>query len=208
MSRMRVSDADRDRVAEVLREAAAEGRITLDELEERLDLVYAAKTYADLEPITADLPTASTAPAPPVGPPATAARTPDRRAGDGEALVIQAQGDSVTRKGRWRVPGRIEVNGKYGRTRLDFREAEFSTEVVEVHVDASWGEGDLILPEGATAQVDADASWFGTLRSSVDSIRRPPNPHFVVTGKCQGGSLKVRYKSSSSWSGLWEGLGL
>jgi hypothetical protein len=53
---LRASDADRDRVAEVLREAAAYGRISLDELDERLDLVYAAKTYGELEPVTRDLP--------------------------------------------------------------------------------------------------------------------------------------------------------
>jgi hypothetical protein len=44
---MRASDADQDRAAEVLREAAAEGRLSMDELNERLDLIYAAKTYAN-----------------------------------------------------------------------------------------------------------------------------------------------------------------
>ena len=55
---MRASDADRDRAAELLREAAAEGRLSLDALDERLDLIYAAKTYAELAPVTADLPSA------------------------------------------------------------------------------------------------------------------------------------------------------
>src|SRR5437899_9080818 len=54
---MRASDADRERVAEVLRTAAAEGRLRLDELDERLATVYAARTYAELEPVTHDLPT-------------------------------------------------------------------------------------------------------------------------------------------------------
>src|SRR5690242_7901598 len=57
---MRASDADRERVANVLREAAGDGRLTMDELDERLDAVYAAKTYAELEPITHDLPSAGT----------------------------------------------------------------------------------------------------------------------------------------------------
>ena len=55
LSRMRISDADRHRVAEVLRQAAGEGRLELDELDERLELTFSAKTYADLIPITADL---------------------------------------------------------------------------------------------------------------------------------------------------------
>ena len=55
-SQLRISDADRHKVAELLREAAGEGRIDLDELDERLESTYAAKTYGDLVPITIDLP--------------------------------------------------------------------------------------------------------------------------------------------------------
>jgi hypothetical protein len=53
---LRISDTDRDRAAEVLREAHAEGRISVDELDERLTSVYNAKTFADLVPVTRDLP--------------------------------------------------------------------------------------------------------------------------------------------------------
>src|ERR1700677_971578 len=53
---LRASDADRERIAEKVREAAGDGRLTMDELDERLDAVYAAKTYAELVPITHDLP--------------------------------------------------------------------------------------------------------------------------------------------------------
>lgn len=52
----RASDADRDRVASALREHCGEGRISIDELEERLEAVYAAKTLGDLQRVTADLP--------------------------------------------------------------------------------------------------------------------------------------------------------
>ena len=55
-SLMRVSDSDREQAAAVLREAAGHGRITMDELDERLELAYAAKTYADLMAVTRDLP--------------------------------------------------------------------------------------------------------------------------------------------------------
>ena len=60
---MRISDADRHRVAEVLREAASGRVLELDELDERLELTFSAKTYADLVPITADLHAVSHAPA-------------------------------------------------------------------------------------------------------------------------------------------------
>jgi hypothetical protein len=68
-SRMRISDADRHRVAEVLRQAAGEGRLDFDELDERLELTFGAKTYADLIPITADL-----YPMPPQHPPTVSGR--------------------------------------------------------------------------------------------------------------------------------------
>src|SRR5687767_15961189 len=63
---LRASDADREQVAAVLRRAAGEGRLELAELDERLAAVYAARTYADLEPITRDLPVEGESPKPPV----------------------------------------------------------------------------------------------------------------------------------------------
>ena len=69
-SQLRISDDDRHKVAEVLREAAGEGRIDFEELDQRLDATYAARTYADLVPITLDLPvqTAAQLPAQPARP--------------------------------------------------------------------------------------------------------------------------------------------
>jgi hypothetical protein len=75
MDGMRVSDADRERYAEVLRSAFAEGRLTDAELEERLRSAYAARTGADLEPLVADLPAAGLAPIRPASePPSSSAR--------------------------------------------------------------------------------------------------------------------------------------
>ncbi|GAA4606486.1 DUF1707 domain-containing protein [Actinoallomurus liliacearum] len=53
---IRASDADRDRVAAALREHCAQGRIGVDELNERLDLAYRARTLGDLQKVTSDLP--------------------------------------------------------------------------------------------------------------------------------------------------------
>ncbi|WP_346776196.1 DUF1707 domain-containing protein, partial [Streptomyces sp. SID10115] len=57
-SALRASDADRDRTADILREALAEGRLTADEHAERIDGVYRAKTMAELQPLVRDLPAA------------------------------------------------------------------------------------------------------------------------------------------------------
>ena len=74
MSELRISDADRDRVADRLRLAAAEGRLSSDELEERLEAAFTARTDAELAPLTADLPV----PAAGVAPRGLARRLPAR----------------------------------------------------------------------------------------------------------------------------------
>src|SRR5687768_8154251 len=75
-SMLRISDNDRQKVAEVLRDAAGEGRIDLEELDERLELTWGAKTYADLVPITADLHLPAQLPAHPQPAPSPVRRTP------------------------------------------------------------------------------------------------------------------------------------
>jgi Flp pilus assembly protein TadB len=53
---LRASDADRERVADRLRHATAEGRLLAEELEERLGDVFSARTYGELDAVVADLP--------------------------------------------------------------------------------------------------------------------------------------------------------
>jgi hypothetical protein len=73
---LRASDLDRQKVAELLHEAAAQGRLTLDELQERLATVYAARTYRDLEPVLRDLSGSAAASLAPVLPSREKAITP------------------------------------------------------------------------------------------------------------------------------------
>jgi len=99
---LRASDADRERIANVLREAAGDGRLTMAELDERLDAVYAAKTYAELEPITHDLPATGTDYAPAVSPGVGA--DPARFGGVGSSSGAVAILGGFSRKGDWVVP--------------------------------------------------------------------------------------------------------
>ncbi|MUL42210.1 DUF1707 domain-containing protein [Streptomonospora sp. PA3] len=186
---MRASDGDRDRVARILQDAVAEGRITLDELGERLDRTYRARTYADLAPITADLPAAQAAPPSPVP-----RRTAAPGAGAPAPLVIRSTAGTVVRRGNWRVPQRVEVSNPYGDTRLDFHEATLLAGTVDVLVHCPWGHAKIVLPDGATAVAGVDTSWFGSFDSAVPDTPAPPAPHFRITGNVKGGALKVRYR--------------
>src|SRR6266545_879503 len=138
---LRASDADRERVAEILRRAAAEGRLSLDELDERLSAVYAAKTYADLVPVTHDLPVAGTGiPVPMV----------DNRIGGhptsrGGVAIL----GGFSRKGPWVVPELFTAVAFWGGAQLDLREARFETAEVELRLFAVMGGFEVILPEEA-----------------------------------------------------------
>jgi hypothetical protein len=135
-SQLRISDADRHQVAEVLREAAGEGRIDLEELDQRLEATYAARTYADLVPITLDLPAQPTTSA--LARPA--ASHPPARASEERHLAILS---GLERKGVWTVPARLTVNCFMGGADLDFRRAQFSAPEVVLTINAVMGGADI-----------------------------------------------------------------
>lgn len=78
---IRLTHADRDAVAEVLREAYSKGQLDDEEFEERIDLTMRAKVGADLAPLTEDLGVSTTG-----GPHGSAPATEERRANDKEPL--------------------------------------------------------------------------------------------------------------------------
>ena len=130
-SRLRISDADRHQVAEVLREAAGEGRIDFEELDQRLEATYAARTYADLVPIILDLPDLRQAPSVPAQPgPVTEERH----------LAILS---GLERKGVWTVPARMTVICFMGGADLDLRRAQFAAREVLITVNAVMGGADI-----------------------------------------------------------------
>ncbi len=138
-SQLRISDQDRHQVAEVLREAAGEGRIDLDELDQRLDATYAARTYADLVPITLDLPSAA------------ATHLPSRAAAASPSPVVPGPAaerhlailGGVERKGVWVMPQHLTVNAFLGGADLDLREAQFAAREVTLTINAIMGGADI-----------------------------------------------------------------
>lgn len=170
---MRASDADREAVVEQLREAAAEGRIDLDELDSRLGLALAAKTRGELVPLTDDL-----GPAEPES---------------GEPLTVKGGVQGAERTGRWKVPPRILAHGGLGGVRLDFSQTECRLREVEVDVNAGVARVVLVVPVGWKADTDAVDLSFGRLKNKTSGAHMPGTPVLRITGTCGMGRVHIRH---------------
>jgi hypothetical protein len=171
---MRVSDADRDAVVERLREAAAEGRLDLDELDARLDQALTAKTYADLDLLTADLP------------------QPD----PGEPLVLKGGLNGEGRTGRWQVPARITAYGGMGGVKLDFTQAECRLSEVEVDVHGQQAGVKIIIPDGWATETTRVERGLGGFKDKTTPDRLPGTPLIRITGTGGMGGVVVRHPNS------------
>jgi hypothetical protein len=183
---VRMSDADREAVAERLRTAVGEGRLTLDEFEQRVSGVLAARTFAEVEPYVADLPGG------PVVPPAP------------EHAALRTVASSLKRSGRWVVARRLQVDAKAGSVKLDFTEALIAHRVVEIELNVSAGSTTLVVPRGASVDIDNVEMIAGSarVRGVPTSPMAGPGLHFVVRGKQRAGSLVVRYQRHF-WRWRW-----
>jgi hypothetical protein len=173
-----MSDTDRERVAERLRTAVGEGRLTLDEFEQRLSGVLAARTFAEVEPFVADLPGGPALPPTP------------------EQAELRTTAATLKRRGSWVVPRRLQVVARAGSVKLDFTEALIAHPVVEIDLNVTAGSTWLVLPRGASVDIDDVEMIAGSAR--VRGVPTSQNPgfqtHFVVRGKQRAGSLVVRYQ--------------
>jgi hypothetical protein len=186
-SLMRVSDSDRERAADVLREAAGHGRITMDELDERLELTYAAKTYADLAAVTRDLP--GPAQAPSAVQPAMAGRI----GGTPRSKFSVAIMSGARRMGRWVVPRNYVGVAVMGGIELDLREAQFSEPEVTIHAYTLMGGIEITVPE----DVDVDVSGFafmGGFDHNASGPGVPGAPRVRIIGFALMGGVDVRRK--------------
>jgi hypothetical protein len=178
-ARMRVSDADRHKVAEILRDAAAEGRIDIEELDERLESTYAAKTYGDLVPITSDLPVprAAGSPAPrpqPAQPSVPAARY------DSSIAVL----GGVSRRGLWEVGPTHTAFAMMAGIDLDLREARFTSRETVINANAFWAGIDIIVNEHTHVIVEGVGIMgaFDQARDKVEPNVGPDSPTVRVKG--------------------------
>ncbi|MFJ3227135.1 DUF1707 domain-containing protein [Streptomyces sp. NPDC086783] len=193
---LRASDADRERVAEQLRDALAEGRLDMEEFEERLEATYRARTYGELAPITRDLPGAdAVAPVFPAGVPAERGGWGERIVGgEGSSSWGVAVLSGFERKGRWTVPRRFTAFTFMGGGDLDLREANFAEREVVVHCVAVMGGVNILVPPGVEVVVRG-VGVMGGFDHREDGVPGDPGaPRVVVTGFAFWGGVGVERK--------------
>jgi hypothetical protein len=193
---LRVSHEDRDAVAERLRVAAGDGRLSAEELDERLESALTARTYAELDVLVTDLPdTASSATV------ATAAGVPVEAR---DVVRVERKDGSVEHAGRGVVPRRMEIKVRDGSARLDFTQAIISESLFEVDVAMRDGKVVLTVPPGVL--VDADEVKLRDGRVKHKEGWLPPAPvrlQVRVTGQLRDGSVVIRGPKRSFWGWLF-----
>jgi Domain of unknown function (DUF1707) len=154
-SELRASHEDRDRVVEMLRVSAGDGRLTAEELDERLELAMTARTYGELARLVADLPAAG-----------SVAGAPAPRVKD--VIRFDCGSGHAKRDGRWVVPQRIEARVRSGQLQLDFTQAVITRPLLQLDADVRSGHIILVTMPGIVVDTDDVA-----VRSGQVKVRAP-----------------------------------
>lgn len=196
-AQLRCSDVDRERVAEALRSAAEDGRLTLSELEERLEATFQARTYGDLQPITRDLPQGPY-PIPGNQPQrqwSTQSQPAERPMTDAPASRserISAILAEEKRAGRWEVPQRIDVMVVCGSAELDFSDAIVRSNEVVISGAVVLGQLKILVPEGVDVRMETSANILGERKSKLRAPVTPGGPVYRVKSLLVLGEIQVR----------------
>lgn len=198
---LRASDADREQVAERLRDALAEGRLDMEEFGERLEATYKARTYRELEPITRDLPGAGVA-APvslvkqPL--PAGAVDWPARIGGQATSTWGVGVMSGFQRKGRWTAPRRFTCVAFWGGGEIDLREAHFEAGEIVVNCVAIMGGVNVIVPPGVEVVVRGIGIMGGFDHGQEGVPGDPGAPRVVLSGFAFWGGVGVDRKQTKA----------
>jgi hypothetical protein len=205
---LRVSHEDRDQVAEALRVAAGDGRLSSDELDERLERALTARTYDELAVLVADLPPAGNALALAPGtqlpgplaavlgggvPPAPAK----------ELIKIHVTSGHSQRVGRWTVPARMDLKVRSGHVKLDFTEAVITQPTLHIDAEVSSGHILLLTRPGIAVDLDDVAVRSGHVKAHAPwGENVPVFLRISVAGKCGSGHILARPPRRSFWQWL------
>ncbi|MCW1959014.1 MAG: DUF1707 domain-containing protein [Mycobacterium sp.] len=167
-------DDDRIQVAQLLSEAAANGRLSIDQYEARLRKAYSADSYNQLERLTYDLP--------------EALEYRRRKSRPAPSTMLLAVLSGFERRGRWNIPARMTTFTLFGGGVVDLRYADFTSPDVEIHAYSILGGQTIVLPP----EVNVDIRGHGVMGGFDHKIEGAGTP----------GAPKVTIKGFSLWGGV------
>jgi Domain of unknown function (DUF1707) len=177
---LRASHEDRDRVVELLRVAAGDGRLTAAELDERLGAALTARTNGELAALTADLPE-------------IAVRAKD-------VVRLDYQGGNATRRGRWIVPQRMEIRAVGGTVKLDFTDAVITSPTLQIQAEVRGGWLVLVTKPGIEVDADAVAVHGGKVKVRPEhGWDAPVSLRIEISGQTRGGHVVARPPHRTFW---------
>ena len=188
---IRVGHRERDAVAEVLQEAAGDGRLSMAELDDRLEAALQAKTYADLDPLVADLSVELPSHALSSSRP-QAQRPPSAGYSREDPLRLDGGMSSEKRGGVWTVPPFMLINQGLGSVKLNCLEAKPAAQLIEIEVIGGAGSIVLVLPDGWAVDADRLSKSWGSKSVDVPREPAPGKPLLLIYGALGLGSFKVR----------------
>ncbi|MDT0615952.1 DUF1707 SHOCT-like domain-containing protein [Streptomyces lancefieldiae] len=165
---LRASHADRDRVVDVLRVAAGDGRLSVEELDERLEAALSARTMGELTALTADLPLVPAE----VGATGTEVR---------DVVRIEQVHSAVERVGRWVVPRRLELAIQWCDVTLDFTDAVITQDTLRIDMDMDGKDLVMVIRPGIVVDTDG----LRLVHSKVKHRQAPSGPYTPVVLRVQ-----------------------
>jgi hypothetical protein len=168
------SDAEREHTVTRLRDAVAEGRLTLEEFSERVGAVQLARTDQELAVLSGDLPAA----------PAPSAST--------EGELHRAICSHLVRQGPWSLPARSRWRSLFGTIDLDLRQARLSGNHTEIAINNIFGTVTVIVPEGLEVVVRGGGMFASQKIEAPAAPAAPGGPRLVIDARGPGGTLYVR----------------
>jgi Domain of unknown function (DUF1707) len=185
---LRAADADRERAVEILRQAAAEGRITFDELDERVNRAYAARTFADLEALTADLPGAKVSASAPAVARYQPAQVPTGTPLPGVSVAVMS---GAKRAGPWLVPPVYTAVAVMGGVELDLRYARFTAAEVTIRAFCLMGGVSITVPEDMAVDVSG-IGFMGGFDHKASGPGAAGAPQLRVVGFALMGGVEIK----------------
>lgn len=172
---VRVGDIERGQAITQLQQAALEGRLNAEEVDERIALAQQAKTQDELERLVVDLPVPR------------AVTRPETE------VELRSSVGSIKRIGVWTVPRRLKVSSGTGSIRLDFSAARIEFPEIDIEISVGTGSTRIVLPPGASANVNGVTTGTGQVRSQAPDSPTGTAPHFHIHGHTGTGSVRIRY---------------